>query len=57
MFTQKVDSQNQSKKILSMSKTQFRSGSIDLKLKTASGGMSVFSALKNINMNLQSLTK
>lgn len=57
MFTQKVDSQNQSKKIFSMSKTQFRSGSIDLKLKTASGGMSVFSALKNINMNLQSLTK
>ena len=56
MFAQKIDPQNQSKKILTISRTQFRSESSDLKLKTTSG-TSAFSALKNINLNLQSLTK
>lgn len=56
MFTQKLDHQDQSKKIYSSTRSQFRSESMDVKLKTVSG-TSVFSAIKNINLNLQSLIK
>ena len=56
MFAQKIDPQSQSKKIFLSTKSQMRSESVDLKSKTMTG-TSVFSALKNINLNLQSLTK
>ena len=56
MFTQKLDHHDQSKRLFSSTRSQMRSESVDIKLKTVTGN-SVFSALKNINLNLQSLTK
>ena len=58
MFTQKMDGIEQSRRLLyKTSKSQFKSESGDLTRMKLSIRTGVFAAVKNISMNLQSLTK